>query len=373
MRSVIKYFVFLILPVTAVIVWLSGVLHPRLSAKEIQPQTKEIRGIKTARVEVISKSTLTYAGTIVAEERAEISTRTMGYVSYVGVKEGDYVKKGQLLIKIDPRDTKARIEAARQQLLQAKQNYNMALANYGAVKKTYERYKKLLEAQAVTQHEFDMIEAKFRAAEAQLKAAESGVKMAQENLKALSTNLSYTEVKAPFSGYVVSKMVDLGDTASPGQPLLVLEKPPYKVEVNLPERLYSKVRKGDELRVYIETLRRYVKAKIVEKEPAVNPVSRTFKVKALIKDKDVRSGFFAKIFIEEPTERTLLVPASAIYKRWDFTGVWVVKPDNTLELRFVRLGRRIGDKVEVLSGLEGNERIVVEGLERTCEGCRVGG
>lgn len=373
MRSAIKYIVFLILPVTTVIVWLSGALHPRLSAKEVQREEKVVSGLKIAPVEMVNKSKLSFTGTIVADERAEISTRTMGYVSYIGVKEGDYVKKGQLLIRIDPRDTKARIEAARQRLLQAKQNYNMALANYEAVRKTYERYKKLLQAQAVTQHEFDMVEAKFKAAEAQLKAAESGVKMAQENLKALSTNLSYTEVKAPFSGYVVAKMVDLGDTASPGQPLLILERPPYKVEVNLPERLYSKVKKGDELKVYIESLRKSVKAKVVEKEPAVNPVSRTFRIKALIKDRDVRSGFFAKVFVEETTKKTVLVPLSAIYKRWDFTGVWVVKPDNTLELRFVRLGRRIGDKVEILSGLEGAEKVVVEGLERACEGCRVGG
>ena len=373
MRGLIKYTVFLILPVALVVLWLAGVFHPRLSAKEVERPTNTVTGLKIEKVQVIDRSKVSFSGTVVASDRAEISTRTMGYVSYVGVKEGDYVKKGKLLLRIDPRDTKAQVEAAKQRLAQAEQGYQAALANFEAVKKTYERFKKLLEAKAVTQHEFDMVEAKYKAAKAQLESAKSAVKMAKEHLKAVSTNLSYTEIRAPFSGYVVSKMVDKGDIARPGYPLLILERPPYKVEVSLPERFYSKIKKGDKLEVLITSLGKRTTAQVVEKEPSVNPMTRTFRVKALIKDKNVRSGFYAKVFIEEETPKTVLVPESAVYRRWDFTGVWVVKEDGTLELRFVRLGKRLGDKVEILSGLEGNERIVVEGVERACDGCTVGG
>jgi multidrug efflux pump subunit AcrA (membrane-fusion protein) len=68
-----------------------------------------------------------------------------------------------------------------------------------------------------------------------------------------------------------------------------------------------------------------------------------------------------------------MVPQSAIVRRFDFTGVWVVKEDNILELRFVRLGDTIGDKVQVLSGLKEGERVVIQGTEKACEGCKVGG
>lgn len=81
---------------------------------------------------------------------------------------------------------------------------------------------------------------------------------------------------------------------------------------------------------------------------------------------------YGSLLIPEKVE-ALLVPESAIVRRFDFTGVWVVKPDNTLELRFVKLGERRGNKVEVLSGLKEGERIVIQGIEKACEGCRVGG
>ncbi len=373
MRGFVKYFFFLFLPVLFIVLWLAGVFHPRLSAKEIEVERKVVSGLKIERVKLLEKSYVSFAGTVVPSDRAEVSTRTMGYVSYVAVKEGDHVRKGQLLLRVDPRDTKAQIEAARQRVIQAEKNYASALAQYEAVKKTYERYKKLLSAKAVTQHEFDMVLARFKSAKAQLEAAKSGIELAKQNLKAVSSNLSYTVVRSPFSGYVVSKLVDVGDIARPGYPLLVLEKPPYRVEVSLPERFYGRVKVGDTLRVYVESLNRKTTARVVELEPSVNPMSRTFKVKAVLSDKSIRGGFFARVYVEEPIKRTVLVPEKAVYKRWDFTGVWVVKPDNTLELRFVRLGRRINGMVEVLSGLNGDERVVVEGLERACDGCRVGG
>ena len=373
MRGFVKYFLFLFLPVLFIVLWLAGVFHPRIEAKEIEIEGKVVKGLKVGSVEVVNSSPVSFSGTVVPSDRAEVSTRNMGYVSYIGVKEGDFVKKGDLLLRIDPRDTKARIESAKEQVIQAEKRYNMALANYEAVRKTYERYRELLEAKAVTEHEFDMIEAKFKSAKAQLEASRSGVEMAKQNLKVATTNLSYTEVRAPFSGYVVSKLVDIGDIAKPGYPLIIMEKRPFKVEVSLPERLYNRVSVGDELKVYVESLNKWTTARVVEIEPSVNPVNRTFKLKAVIRDKDVKSGFFVKVYLQERIGKTVFIPQKALYKRWDFTGVWVVKENNTLELRFVRTGRKVGDKVEILAGLEGNERIVIEGVERACERCRLGG
>ncbi len=373
MRTLGKYFLFLFLPVTFIILWLAGVFHPRISAKEVEVKRGVVEGIKTAPVEILNKSFVSFAGTIVPSDRAELSTRIMGYISDVYVKEGDYVRKGQTLVRIDPRDTKAQIEAARQQVVQAKKQYEIALANYEAVRKTYERFKSLLEAKAVTQHEFDMVEAKFKSAQAQLEASKSAIEIAKQNLKAVSSNLSYAEIRAPFSGFVVSKLADKGDIAKPGHPILVIEKSPYKVEVSLPEKFLPKIKKGHRLKVYIESIDTWTEAEVIEVEPSVDPSSRTFKVKALLKDKNVRGGLFARVYVEEELKKTVVVPQKAIYKRWDFTGVWVVRPDGTLELRFVRLGKRMGDKVEVLSGLEGNEKVVIEGLERACDGCKVGG
>jgi len=374
MRTLLKYFFFLVLPVTLIIMWLAGVFHEKIHAKEVERPAKEVKGVKVARVMAVDEVHVPFSATLTAADRAEVSTRVMGYVVKEFVKEGDRVKKGQTLYLIDPRDVKAQTEIMKQRIEQAKKNYAAAKAGYEAAKKTYERFKKLLQEGAVTQHEFDMVEAKFKAAEAQLKAAEAEIKVAREAYRAAKAQLSYVEIKAPFTGYVVQKFADEGDIAAPGRPLLVVEKKPYKVEAYFPEKYQGKVKVGDTLDVYVETLNRVFKAKVTEVEPAVDPYTRTFKVKALVEGEGLRSGLYAKVYIVEKLDKpTIIIPKSAIYKRWDFTGVWVVREDGTLELRMVRLGREFDGYYEVLAGLKPGERIVVEGVERACEGCRIGG
>ncbi|AAC06871.1 CzcB/NccB family metal efflux transporter periplasmic adaptor subunit [Aquifex aeolicus] len=374
MKTLIKYMVFLVIPIVLIIMWLAGVFHPKIHAEEVKRETKTVSGLVVEPVKVVKEVPVEYPGTIVAGDRAEISTRVMGYVVDVKVKEGDFVKKGQTLFVIDPRDVKAQINIMKQRIAQAQKNYEAAKAHYEAVKKTYERFKKLLKEGAITQHEFDQVEAQYLAAKAKLQAAKAEIRVAREAYNSAKAQLSYAEVKAPFDGYVIQKMVDRGDIANPGMPLAVLETRPYKVEVSFPEKYFGEINIGDTLEVYVEKLGRVFPAKVVEVEPAVDPVSRTFKVKALIDDNNVKSGLFVKVFkLEKIEEPTVLIPEKAIYKRWDFTGVWVVKPDGTLQLRLIRLGRKLGNYYEVLAGLSPGERIVVEGIERACEGCRVGG
>ncbi len=374
MRSLVKYTVFLVLPVVLIIMWLAGVFHEKIEAKEVERQVRTLRNVKVAKVREVREVPVAYTGTIVPDDRAEVSTRVMGYVVEEFVKEGDFVKKDQTLFVIDPRDVKAQTEIMKQRIEQARKNYLAAKANYEAAKKTYERFKKLLEEGAVTQHEFDMVEAKYKAAQAQLEAAKAEIRVAQEAYKSAKAQLSYVEIKAPFDGYVVRKLADKGDIASPGMPLVILERKPYSVVVYFPERYKKKVKKGDNLKVFVETMGRAYNATVVEVEPSVDPMTRTFKVKAVIENDGVISGLYAQVFVLEKLDKpTVLIPASALYKRWDFTGVWVVREDNTLELRMVRVGRAFNGYYEILAGLSPGERIVVQGVEKACDGCRIGG
>ncbi len=374
MRSLIKYVVFLILPITLVVLWLAGVFHDRIEAQEIEKERKTVGDLKIDRVKVSTTLYLSFTGNVEASERAEISTRLMGQVVSVAIKEGQRVKRGQTLLKIDVRDVKSQVKMAHSRLKQAQENYKSALANYEAVKKTYERFKKLLKDDAITQHEFDQIEAKYKAAKAQLQAAKEGVELAREAIRAASTNVDYGEIKAPFDGVVVRKLVDKGDIAKPGYPLIVLEREPFKVSVNLPQTYLGSIKVGDKLRVRIETIGKELTGTVTEISPAVNPMSRTFRIKLLIGGQEgLHSGLYAKVLIPKRGGTTVLVPKGAIYQRWDFTGVWTVDENNTLKLRLVRLGNEHGEYVEVLSGLSPQDRVVVEGIEKACNGCKVGG
>ncbi len=372
MKVVVRYVVFLLLPVTLVILWLSGSFHPKIAAEEIVQETRTVKGLELGKVEVVEVTHSVFSGRIVAEERVEVSTRMSGYVVKVYVDEGTRVRKGQVLLRIDPSGIRSRIEEAERKVLQAERAYRASLARFRVAKRTYERFEKLLIEGAVTDQEFDEVRARFEEAKENLETARLQVEIAKENLKRLRSDLRYVEIKSPIDGYVSERRVDPGDLATPGRILLVVEGRKHRVEVNLPEDYVGKVNLGDRLKVRIEALGKTVSATVVEIDPHVDPSTRTFRVEAEVKTGGIKSGMFAKVFVPEEV-RTLVVPETAIYRRWDFTGVWVVGEDGTLDLRFVRTGRRFDGKVEVLTGLREGERIVVQGVERACEGCRVGG
>ncbi|ADC89433.1 efflux transporter, RND family, MFP subunit [Thermocrinis albus DSM 14484] len=355
------------------ILWLAGVFSHRLSSQEVKKEQKVVTGLKTETVQISDISYASYTGNVVASTTAEISSRVMGRVLAVNVKEGDCVKAGTLLVKIDASDVASQVQALDRQIEQAKQAYKAAQAQLDLAQRTYERYQKLLQEGAVTQQEFDQVKAQYDSAKAQVQQALAGIEALRFQKQSVASNFSYTDLRAPFSGCVSNKRVDVGDIAAPGQPLLTLEKAPYQVEVFLPEKYVGNIKVGQTLKVYVEALGKELEGKVVELSSALDPITRSFKVKLDIPYQEgLRSGMYAKVLIPEKAN-VILVPQKAIYTKGDFTGVWVVKPDGTLQLRFVRLGERRGDKVEVLSGLQQGERVVVEGIEKACEGCKLGG
>ncbi|MGC8852154.1 MAG: efflux RND transporter periplasmic adaptor subunit [Hydrogenobacter sp.] len=371
MRRYLKYIGFLVV-IGLVVLWLAGVFTHKEKSGQVEREQKLITGLKIGKAEKVQEVLVGYVGNVVADNIAEISTRVAGRITNVNVKEGQMVKRGQVLLTIDASDILAQANAVGEQVKQAEYAYRSALANYEAVKKTYERYQALLKENAITQQEFDQIKAQYDSAKAQLEQAKAGISAVQFQKKAVLSALEYTTIRAPFDGYVSQKRVDVGDLATPGTPLLIIEKPPYKLEVNLPEKYLSRLHVGDTYDVYIEALNKTIQGKVSEVSPSVDPVTRTFRVKLTLSDSNLKSGMYAKLLMPEALS-AVLVPESAILRRFDFTGVWVVKPDKTLELRFVKLGEKRGNMVEVLSGLSGGEDIVIEGVERACDGCKVGG
>ncbi len=369
MRGYIKYIAFFVV-IFLSILWLGGFFSKKIPTNEVAKEVKVVQGLIIRPVEKLDYVETPYVGHVVADQRAEISTRIMGRVLEVYVKEGECVRAGRLLVKVDASDVQAQVDAIEHQRIQAEKAYESALAHYEAVKKTYDRYAALLKQSAITQQEFDQVKAQFESARAQVEQAKASIEALKAQKSAISSNLAYANLTAPFDGCVVLKNVDVGDLAMPGQPMLVLEKAPYKVEAYLPERFLGKVKVGSTLRVEVDG--KVFEGRVVESGVALDPSSRTFRIKLLVPSSGLFSGKLARVLIPQE-QKVIMVPQSAIVKRFDFTGVWVVKEDNTLELRFVRLGDSIEDKVQVLSGLKEGERVVVEGIERACEGCKVGG
>lgn len=371
MKNWIKFGLFFAV-IIIIIVWIGGFLGKKIGPKEVSKEPKFVSNLTIGQVEIQDEIESAFVGQIVADRRTEVSTKITGRVKDVYVKEGDHVQAGKLLLRLDGEEIEAQISSLEFQMYQAEQSLKSALANYEAIKKTFDRYSALLREGAITQQEFDQISAQLASAKAQVEQAKAGIKAVQQQRRAVASNLRYIAISAPFSGYVVSKSVNSGDLALPGRPLLILEAPPYLFEVYLPEKFVGRIDIGNRYKVFIPSLNRSFEGTVVELSPALDPTTKTFRVKLkLINATDVKSGMYGNLLIPEK-KKVLLVPESAIVQRFDFTGVWVVKEDNTLELRYVKLGEKRGDKYEVMAGLKQGERIVVNGTERACDGCKIG-
>jgi RND family efflux transporter MFP subunit len=170
--------------------------------------------------------------------------------------------------------------------------------------------------------------------------------------------LDYARITAPEAGVVLGRFVEPGDLALPGKPLITLRtKDSLRLEAHVREGLIAKVAPKDQLKVEIGTLAQTVMAEVEEIVPYADPDSRTFVVKAALPDiAGLYPGMFAKLLIPVRTQEVVLVPAAAVRRVGQLELIFVKKGQHWRS-RFVKSGRRIGDEVEILSGLSGKETI----------------
>ncbi|MHC4608550.1 MAG: efflux RND transporter periplasmic adaptor subunit, partial [Planctomycetota bacterium] len=165
----------------------------------------------------------------------------------------------------------------------------------------------------------------------------------------------------PIDGVVVTKHMEPGDLAVPGKPVLTLQDPRnLRLEVQVPERCAEKAAIGREVRVRIDALQGELRGIVDEVSPVADPKSRTFLAKvALPEDPGLRPGMFGRLLEDCGRRKVLLIPSSAVEKVGQLETVRVLGKDGRARDRHVRTGKRVGDDVEVLSGLEAGEKVVV--------------
>ena len=327
-------------------------------------------------------------GTVQAETTGTVAAKLLGTVTAVHVREGQHVRRGELLVTIDERQVAARRQQAEAALAEMRQAHeaaasarDAAVAGAELAAATYQRYQALLAQESVSRQEFDEVEARFRqarSASAQsqelLKASAQRVRQAEAALAEARIAASDAAVTAPFDGVVTAKMADAGDLAAPGRPLVRLEQAGgHRVDVRLPETLTRALRPGETVRVRIGGPETAPLEAVVEAvSPAVDPESRTFLVKVrLPAGGDARSGMFARVAVAVGEDRLIAVPAASVVRLGQLTGVFVVTPENIARYRLVRTGRRLDDRIEVLSGLPEGSRFVANPPPELTDGARV--
>ncbi len=315
-----------------------------------------------------------YVGTVESPDRGVLAARIDGRVTRVAVREGDRVKAGDLLVTIEDNTAADRVAEAEAGLAEAKAALAAAEARLALAEKTFDRYQQLFAREAVTPQEFDRVSAERETARRSVDSARAAARRAASGRDAARTSLAYTRVTAPYQGRVVRRQVEEGSTVLPGTPLLTLDRAgAWRVRADLPESLAGQVNRGDLFHVEIPALARTLSGSVQEILSAADPQSRSFQIKITLESsQDLTAGLFARVRAAGRDQALLLVPSAAVVTRGQLTGVYVVEA-GILHFRLVKTGRRLGDRVEILSGLSEGETLVVEGAGRAKNGARVEG
>ena len=304
-------------------------------------------------------------GAVEPIRRASPASRLMGTVVAAPFEEGDRVSAGQVLVRIDDRDLAARRTQVESRVGEAEVLLRDAETNLA-------RMRTLEAERAIAGIQLE------QAQTGQARAA-AGVESARAALRELEANAAYGTITAPFAGEIVRKNLSVGDVATPGVPLFVLEDlSRIRVIASVGEAAAARLRPGESVPVEIEAAGARAVGVVEAVVPASRPPVTGFRVNVVLSRPSaaVISGMTATVLVpsDEPDAGRavrLLVPREALVRRGQMVGLFVVD-GGTARLRWVRIGLEEGDAVEVLSGLRGGEQIVVgEARDRLTDGQRV--
>lgn len=361
-----------------------------------------ITGVQIEVVKVSAQSNYYEAvGTVRAKTNTVLSSKLVGTVVALPAHEGDHVRAGQVLVEVDNREAKTQIQKAQAGVREAQTNIEeadktiraadsakaAAEANRALAASTLKRYQALLERKSVSPQEYDEVETRYKIALAEVERAERMLqsvtahknmffaKIDQANADVTSAQVyaGYARIASPINGIVVTKHAEVGSLAVPGQPLLTIEDNSYRLEAIVEESQLSNIRLGANAIVTIDALgKEELSGRVAEIVPTTDPASRSYTVKIDLQGKQMlRSGLFGKARFLAGERQVLAVPSKAVLQRGQLSSVYVVDGSGVARMRLITLGKTMGDRVEVLTGLSEGERILVDSSVINREGVKV--
>ncbi len=289
--------------------------------------------VRTARVGGGGDSFIEVPGTIEAVRAATLASRFSAVVEEVRAEEGIAVRTGDILVKLDGRDVRARVQAAE--------------AGLAAARAQLDRIRSLQAKGAATRQELDAAVAQNAAAEADRDAA--------------GAQIEYVDLKAPFNGWITGKHVRPGDLAVPGQPLLEIQGTgSLRIAATVTKDQADRLAVGRPVQAVLED-GTILETRLAIVNPAGDPASRRFLVKAdLPADARARAGSFARLRLPRGGEIPVpIVPRAALFERGALTGVFVVE-EGRARLRWISIGETAGEAAIVRAGLEAGEEVILD-------------
>lgn len=289
-----------------------------------------------------------FDGIVEAVNQSTVAAQTTGRVVELPFDVGDHVEQGETIARLTSAEQSARADAATSALDEAQ-------ARLDEAQRVYERRREVFEKQLIARAQLDAAAANLDSARARVEAAEAALREAREGL-------AYTVVRAPYSGVVAARHVQLGESVTPGKALMTgLSLAQLRVVVDIPQRSIGPLREHRKARVILPD-GRSLAASGLRLPPGADPATHTFRVLVTLPEGDhgVFPGTLVKVAFLSGTDEALLVPDNVLVRRGELTGIYIVE-DDRVSLRYVRTGTpQASGRVPLLTGVAAGERVATD-------------
>ena len=370
-------------------------------------ETAQARGGESTamrvKVEAVRRDSIPRAvdvvGTLAAVDQVTISSETDGKVSRILADLGDRVKAGQAVVQLDRERQQYTYEQQQAELARALAQYGAAdtrslpdiektpdvqKANAELVqaKLAFDRASELFKRTLISQQALDDARATLQSKEALYTSAlqnaknlGASIRSSEATMKLANRELRDTEIRAPFDGFVEKRLVSLGELVKAQMPVMVVVRlDPLKVIAEIPEKMAPWIHPGLEAELQVDAYRdKKFTGKVSRISPGVNATTRAFAFEALVPNSDsvLKPGTFARVHIESgKVDDVLTLPYAALQYRYGVNRVFVVNGDK-LAMRELTVGERIGDRIEVVTGVKAGERVAVSDVDTLADGTLV--
>lgn len=291
-----------------------------------------------------------FTGTVEAVNQATMRAQTSGRIAELYFDVNDVAKKGEILARFRNKTQKAALDQAKAALEEARANFDRTQADL-------QRYRDLYAKQLVAKSVLDQSEAAAKAADARLKGAQAGLKSAKENYE-------YTIIRAPYSGIVSKRMVEVGEAVNPGTPLFSgVSLNQLRVAVSIPQGMMESVRKDGKALIDVDG--KQLKGTNITVFPIADELSHTFTTRINLPEgtENLYPGMLVPVNFVIGEEPALVVPTGAMIHRGEINAVYVQNPDNSISMRQVRPGPVLADGRRVIhAGLSAGEKVFTDPL-----------
>ncbi len=314
------------------------------------------------------------AGTVIPFAEAKISPKVMGRVSAVHADMGQRVKQGDVLMTVDQSDYLTALKQAEANLAVAEANSIQALAGYEKARADYRRIQELFSQGAASRSQLETAGSQLAAAESAYKANQAQIRQLEALLEKARSDYHNTEVRAPFSGVVARRYVNIGEMVSQQVTVFnIIQDDPLLVRVNLPESMVARVSPGQQVNIFVAATGKTYRGTVRSAAPQADPQTKAFAAEIKLEGAgpEVRPGMVADLRVRiKEVESALVVPTDALLDEEGGSGIFVVE-EGVARHRKVATGLVGQGYTQVVSGLQPGELVVVRGNHLLVDGMKV--